>query len=154
MEEYEIRNLYLTPIESSVVYSNIMMAPVLIERGFYIFDLEVHLTNKTRYVSEKYKVCMSFLTDNKQLSIDIKDNIILSRFQEGITISTKDLIPIFPKEVLSVLKCQVLIPVDDFDYAVANLETKLQVFSNHEIEEVNLKLNKVLKFNKEKAFGK
>lgn len=154
MEEYEVRNLYHKSYESKVYVSCYVVKPIKEEQDCFGFFIELQISTNGNYVSEKYKVKCN-INSNESVLLETateKKYSLTHRLDDGITISTTEMFPIFPNEILSVLSFTVKFPKKKFNEIIKETTFDVFVFSGNELEEAENTLIDLIIKVKEKYY--
>jgi len=118
MEEYEVRDAYLKYKDSKVSIDNFVIRKLKENKysssDSYNFNIEVHIVNDGIYIADKYKVACNIRdADGIRISSN-KSFDITNKVEDGIKISTSEIVPLFPNELLNVLNFNLEIPKNIF----------------------------------------
>lgn len=147
MEEYEVRDSYFRVHGSKII---IEKSTVTLNEGknqdFLKFDIEVHATNMGTFIAEKYRIACN-IKDFKEAVIATKDSYLTTyKFKDGYKISTKEVPPIFPNEVLNILTFSLEISKRDYLNFITNLKLDFYTYNVGSFEsESQPKLIKIMK---------
>lgn len=154
MEEYEIRNLYLSQKNSQVFANSVTVKPKQKNENFYEFYIEVQVINEGKYVSDKYKIGCN-IVDAVGISVNYETNknyTFTNDIGNGIKISTNDIIPIFPNEIFNALSFNIQIPKLKFNSILKTLKFFVLSYNTIDYEEIEFDLAKLLLKNKERHY--
>ncbi|RQO32636.1 hypothetical protein DBR32_03320 [Taibaiella sp. KBW10] len=148
MEEYEIRNLYFKPNKSTIDGHRISVNQGQAEFckiDHYSFRIIIEVTNSGRYVAEKYKVAFT-VNGIKEVQLVYDKSYSYNTLQgnNSITVSNSEMIPIFPKEVYTILRFEISIPVASYEEFIDEAEYKLVVYNLGEMDEYPIDLNPLI----------
>lgn len=157
MEEYEIRNLYLSHKESEIEIETVVIKPIfpLIENNFR-FHIEIQIGTKGNYIAEKYKVA-AYIKDAIGINIYFdkeKNYTITQKLGEGAKISNNEMIPIFPGELYSVLIFEIKVPFQKYEEIIKTIKCELITYSVSEVSTVEYELAASFQRIKDKYYSK
>lgn len=130
MEEYEVRDFYLRVNESVVELESLLVSLEDTDDNQFEFNIKVQMTNYGNTVGEKYKVAANIQTRPR---VKIKSMIpydVTSRQENGHTLSTNKVSPVFPNEILTVLSFNLNFPQGLWQSVYENTKVEFRVFNN------------------------
>jgi len=138
MEEYEIRNLYLTRRDGKVVIDSLginSMNKLDFRDSHYRFELSIYIANRGNFLCEKYKaVCFMYQVDGVGYRVD-KEYNVTDVPEEGVKISNREIVPVFPNEVIRIMSFIIDIPVLRFDEINEKLKFDFYTFYSDKLVE-------------------
>ncbi len=142
MEEYEIRDLYLRYQESKVFINNLVAKRVDREDEQSLnFFIEIHIANDGNFISDKYKIGCNIRATGLKLSYPQTNNYtVTNKVDEGIKISTNEMIPLFPNERFNALSFTLHFPRNYFQRLLEQMKCELIVYSVTDFEIIEFDL--------------
>lgn len=151
MEEYEIRQSYGQKLKSKLVIEQWSVSAnkgKLINKDQYEFECEVQIANDGDITESTYKVNFYILNFPRHLSISYPlstGNYNHTTLDEKKKISSNSTTPIFPDEVISAMRFNILIPVDKFDETVKDLKGEAKLFYPGGEDDMEVSMEKFLR---------
>jgi hypothetical protein len=156
MEEYEIRNLYLTEGDGELYFNNITVKLMEQTDEEFEFYIEMTVINEGHKVANNYKAFVEIKGEGGfRFSHEReKSYTITNHLGEGVQVSTNKMIPIFPDEVLNLLSFNLIIPKDRFTEITSSINCKFSIKTRTYLTENTPELSKLLFEMNEKHFPK
>lgn len=134
MEEYEIRDAYLKYKDSKVSISNLLVRKLEDNDDTYNFNIEIHIVNNGVFIADKYKIACNIKDADGIKIYSDKPLNITNKIEDGVKISTSDIIPLFPNERLNVLNFNLEILKSDFPNFTQTAKFEFYVYGLGEVE--------------------
>ncbi len=139
MEEYEIRDAYLKYKDSKVSISNFVVKKLGEDHQYfsehtYNFNIEVHIVNDGNFMADKYKIACNIKAPEGTKIYSDKPINITNKIDDGVKISTNEIVPIFPNERLNVLTFNIEIFKVNFSDFTRTAEFDFYVYGLGEVE--------------------
>lgn len=137
MEEYEIKNLYFRQGSSIVTFLKAVVKPTEQNDDDKIsFYTEIVVTNEGRFIVEKYKVAVNFKNaDGCNISAHpLKKYSFTNKLEEGVALTSTELIPIFPEEQFAALSFTLTFSKSKFFEICETIECELIIHNKDATE--------------------
>lgn len=154
MEEYEVRNLYLTEGDGELYFNNITVKLMEQTEEEYDFYIEMAVINEGHKVANSYKAFVEIKGESGfRFSHEREKSYTLTNLLgKGIQVSTNKIIPVFPDEVFNLLSFNLIIPKHRFTEITSSIHCKFSIKTRTYFSENTPELSELLFKVKEEFF--
>lgn len=148
MEEYEIRDSYFRVGGSKVVIKSYNISEEYSHSSVDVmFSIEVQISNLGKLVAEKYKISCSIISPIYISYYDTEQYTLTKQLDGTYTISTNIVAPLFPEEVLNVMRFKIKFSSINVSTFLETLKIGFSIFNNgsYEVIDDNLVVEEIKK---------